>query len=181
MSPSVFDLSAEIEALADQIFEAGGEITPEIEAHLDALDGQWLAKVESIYLYARDCELDADKASGWKEHYQQMEQMYTRKSKGLKQLLLLVMERTGRDAVQTPRAAFRRKQSPISYRWTGNTYEEIPEPFRRVRTVVTLDQDKIKRAIAEGVAVPAEIVGERGWHIASSARRTTNQQESDNA
>jgi len=30
------------------------------------------------------------------------------------------------------------------------------------------------------VAVPAEIVGERGWHIASSVRKT-NQQESDNA
>lgn len=169
---SVWDIGEDIEALADRIAEAGGEITPDIEAMMDALDGEWDGKVERTYLYLLDCELDAEKAASWKAHHAEVEDYYTRKARGLRNLLLAVMARTGRDKIQTSRVAFRRKQSPVSYRWTGNTYDDIPAPFKRSRAVVTLDTDAVKRAVAEGVAIPQEIVGERGWHLAKLTRKT---------
>ena len=57
-----WDIGADLEALGDRIAEAGGEITPDVEAALEGLEGEFMAKAERIYLYAKDCALDAAKA-----------------------------------------------------------------------------------------------------------------------
>lgn len=162
---TLWAISNELLALGEKIAENQGELTSEIEAELDALEGAFEAKAEAVYLFAKDATLEAEKAKAGREHMQDMERYWLNKARGLKSYLLAVMERHGRDRVQTFRAKFSRVQSPPSYRWTGDNYEDIPLPFRRTKTVITLDVDAVKRAIAEGVAVPAEIVIERGHHI----------------
>lgn len=163
---TAWDIGADLEALGDRIAEAGGEVTPEVEAALEGLEGEFLAKAERIFLYAKDCELDAMKAGEWQDHYAEQKAYYTRKAKGLKGLLLALMGRFGRDKIQTPRAKFSRILGPVKYRWTGDTYEAIPERFRKASpTVYTLDLDAVKRAVAAGEALPPEVTQERDWYI----------------
>ena len=163
--PTLWAISNELLALGEKIAENQGEITSEIEAELDALEGAFEAKAEAVYLFAKDASLEAEKAKAGKEHMQDMERYWLNKARGLKWYLLNVMERHGRDRVQTFRAKFSRVQSPPSYRWNGDDYADIPVQFRRTKIVHTLDVDAVKRAIVEGVAIPAEIVVERGHHI----------------
>lgn len=153
-------------AVGEKIAENQGELTAELEAELDALEGDFETKAERVYLFAKDAALEAEKANAGKEHMAGMERYWLNKARGLKDYLLRVMERQGRDRVQTYRAKFSRSQSPPSYRWIGDTYEAIPERFRKQNPVVyTLNVDEVKRALAAGETLPDGIVVARGWHI----------------
>lgn len=161
-----WDIGADLEVLAERIAEAGGELTPEMETALDGLETEFLAKCERIYLYAKDCQLDAQKAGEWEAHYAEQKGYFTRKATGLKGLLLAVMARYGRDKIQTPRAKFGRILGQPKYRWSGDTYEQIPERFRKVNPVVySLNLEAVKQAVANGETLPPEITVDRDWFV----------------
>lgn len=163
---SVWDITGELEALDELIAAAGGEITPEVEAMLATLEGDLTAKVERIALFARDSQLDADKAAAEKERYEERERTYRNREKRLRALLLAVLEHHGRDKMQTHRATVVRVKGQTTYRWAGDTYEAIPEGFRKENPrVYTLDTAAVKRALAEGKPIPPEVVSGTSHHV----------------
>lgn len=163
---SVWDITGELEALDELIAAAGGEITPEVEAMLATLEGDLTAKVERIALFARDSELDADKAGAEKDRYAERETTYRNRERRLRALLLTVLEHHGRDKMQTHRATVVRVRGQVTYRWAGDTYEAIPDGFRRQKPpVYSLDVDAVKRALAEGKPIPPEVVSGQSFHV----------------
>lgn len=163
---TLWDIGGELLAIGEKIAENCGELTPDLEAELDAVSGSFEEKAERVFLFAKDSALNAEKAKAMKEHAADMERYWLNKSRGLKEYLLRVMERIGRDKVQTYRAKFSRVKSPASYRWTGDTHEQIPMRFRKQNPVVySLNVDEVKRAIAAGETLPEGIVVSHGHHI----------------
>lgn len=163
---TLWDISDELLAIGEKIAENQGELSPSLEAELDATEGTFEEKAEWVFLFAKDSALNAEKARALKEHASEMEKYWLNKSRGLKDYLLRVMEKVGRDKVQTFRAKFSRVQSPTAYRWTGDTFEQIPERFRKQNPVVySLNVDEVKRAVAAGETLPEGIVSSRGYHI----------------
>jgi hypothetical protein len=63
------------------------------------------------------------------------------------------------------KARVRRSPSPPSYRWTGDTFDAIPEPFRRTRVTHSLNVDMVKEAICDGADLPEGIEVSRTYHI----------------
>lgn len=164
-SRTLWAISDEMEALATLICENDGELTPDMEAAFDTLNGDFAAKVERVALFIRDREIKAEGAKLERDRLDAIQKAHAREVKRMKDLLLAVMERQGRDKVDTSKARVSRVQSPWSYRWLGDTYEAIPDQFRRTKTVCTLNTDAVKDAIAKGEHVPPEIVVERSHHI----------------
>jgi hypothetical protein len=158
-------ISDELEEIGALLAEAGGELTPDLEARLDAVEGEFLAKVERVALYIRECERMAEGAKVEKDRLARIQKANESTADGLKRYLLAHLERHGRDKVDTYRARVRRSPSPPSYRWAGDTYEAIPEPFRRTRVTHSLNVDAVKEAIMEGAPLPPEIMVVPGHHI----------------
>lgn len=163
---NLYVIGDELEEIGELIATNGGEITPDIEARLDALDGEWSAKVERIALFIRQLELEAENAEVEEKRLKAIKQARTNKARGLRNWLLGGMERAGRDKVQTYRVRVLRYQGQGFYRWRGDTYEQIPERFRKTNPVVySLDTEAVKQAVAAGEQLPPEIVLERDWHV----------------
>lgn len=163
-SPSLWQRGADLEAIGQQIAEAGGELTPEIEAQLDALEGSFDAKAERIYLYAIDCALHAETAKSWQKHYADMAQFWMRKEAGLRAYLLRVMERFDIKRVQTSEARFSRVLGQPKYRWAGDP-DTIPDAFRRETLTCALDLDAVKAAVASGQPLPPEVTVTRDFFL----------------
>jgi hypothetical protein len=162
---TLWAISDELEEIAALIAENGGELTPDLESALDRLEGEFSAKVERVALFVRQAELHAEGAKAEKDRLAAIQKANEQAAAGLKRYLLGIMERHGRDKVDTPKARVRRVLSPPSYRWTGDTYEQIPDAFRRTRVVCSLDVDAVKKAIEAGEDVPAGVVIDRNHHI----------------
>lgn len=158
-------ISDELEEIGALLAENGGELTPELEARLDGVEGEFLAKVERVALYIRECERMAEGAKVEKDRLAAIQKANERTADGLKRYLLAHLERHGRDKVDTYKARVRRSPSPPSYRWTGDTYEAIPEPFRRTKVVHSLNVDAVKEAICDGKPLPDGIEVSRSYHI----------------
>lgn len=165
-SKALWIISDELEAVGVRIAEVGGELSPELEAELDAIEGDFSAKVERVALYIRSREIDAEGAKAEKDRLAAIQKANEASVRGLKQYLLGILERHGRDKVDTMKARVRRSPSPWSYRWTGDTYEAIPDEYRKQNPVVySLNVERVKRAIEDGTPLPDGVVVERGFHI----------------
>ena len=166
---TIWHIGEELEALGELIAENLGEITPEMEAALDALEGERNGKLERIYLFAKDCDLNAEKAKMGKAHMAEQERYWLNKARGLRQLLEQAMGRYGVPAIITPRARFTRVQSQPKYWWDGPE-DEIPPNLRRERTIIALDGAKVRAAVAAGEPLPSAVKSDQGWHITSGPK-----------
>ena len=160
-------ISDELEALGEQIAESGGVLSPELEAALDAVEEDFTAKVERVALYIRDCELNAEKAKMEADRLTKIRRHHESKAKGLKSYLLAVMERHGREKVDTYKARVSRvANSRPTVSWQGDgEYADVPDEFRTTRTVHKLNTDRVLEAIRDGEPLPDGVVVERGSHI----------------
>jgi len=163
-SMRLWELGDELERIGFEIFENEGELTPELEARLDALEGAWEDKVERVALYVRSqvvlglaadievCRLDRIKRS------------HERAADSLKSYLLREMERMGKSKVETARARVRVQANggKAVIRWTGEP-DAIPDGFRRVE--IYPDGAAVQHAHREGTLPDGFVVEARGKHI----------------
>ena len=66
-SKALWAITDELQEVGALIGDNDGEMTPELEARLDALGGELTEKVERIALYIRESELEALKAKAEKD------------------------------------------------------------------------------------------------------------------
>ena len=161
--PSLWAITDELEEVTAEIMESGGEITPEIEQKLDALEGSFLQKVENIALRVRELVVMADAAKAEKARLTAIEKAYRGAATGLKTYLLANLERKGQDYVQTPKARVRRtRNSQPTIRWTGPQFM-IPEGYRRMK--IELDNATVREDLEVGRTPPEGVEVEYGHHV----------------
>jgi len=132
----LWEVGDEIAAIGEELMESGGELTPEMEARLDAMTGAWEEKVERIALYALERKATAAGAKLEAERLAAIQRSHERAHDGLKGYLHREMERIGRPKLETARVRIRtQRNGRPSITWPGDP-AEAPEGFRRVTVTV---------------------------------------------
>jgi hypothetical protein len=160
---SLWDISNDLEAIAAELGEAGGELTPELEARLDALEGAFEAKVERVALASRSYLASAEAAKLEEARLAAIRKAYEARSDGLKRYLLASMRRVGTLKVETPRARVRvQKNGQASITWTHDL-DALPDAYRRV--TVTPDLALVRDTLKAGGEPPEGFAVDYGYHV----------------
>jgi|HubBroStandDraft_4_1064222.scaffolds.fasta_scaffold00070_10 hypothetical protein len=160
--PALYQLSDAIQSALSECSE-DGEITPDLEARLNALQIAFEDKVHGICQFMRQCELDATVVSIEVERLTKLKQSLTGKFEWLKGYLQRSMQALGMTAVDTPLFHLRiQRNSRPSFVLAAGA--EVPEQFRRVE--VSMDGNAVYAAWKEGKDVfPPEITVKQGSHL----------------
>jgi len=145
------------------IAEAGGELTPELEERLDALEGAFDAKVERIALLVQREAGIANMAKDEADRLSAIRKSHQSTADGLKGYLLNQMLRSDRLKVETPKARVRVQRNGMpSIQWTKDP-EELPEAYKRV--TVAPDLALVREELKAGAGVPEGFTVEYGHHL----------------
>lgn len=163
---TLWEISDELLEIEAQIHEAGGEITPEIEAQLDALEGSFHDKVERIALLIEERVGDAEKARGQEQRLASIRKAHEGSAKELKGYLERCMAAAGIDRVERPNCRVRRyKNSTPSVICTLGT-DEIPADYVRVIPETrALDSSKVVEDFKAEAELPEGIEVVYGYHV----------------
>lgn len=144
----LWEITEELDAIGEALIEGGGELTPELEARLDALEGEFERKVERIALYVQECNANAAAVKLEADRLTARARAFERKADGLKNYLLFTMKRADWDKLTTPLVSVGvQKNSRPSIRWPGDP-ATAPEAFRR--TIVQVDGQAAYEAYRAG-------------------------------
>jgi hypothetical protein len=146
---------AQLKDITAALVESGGEITPEMEAGLLALDAKIPAKIDS---YAAVLErLDLEEG-----YWKQKADAFDRIAKGCRQArermkdrLKLAMHEMGTDELKGVDARFKMVRSRPSLAIDESS---LPDDFKMIETKVKPDREKIEETIKTGASVPGVTV-----------------------
>jgi hypothetical protein len=159
----LYEITDEMLDIERALEEAGGELTPEMEAQLDAVAGAFDEKVERVCAVIQNAQRTADAAKLEAERLADLSRANAKSAESLKRYLAGQMARLGRNKVATDR--FRvslQNNSRPSIRWTLGP-ERIPELFRTVE--IKVDGNAAYEAWKAGKVLPEGFEVERGQHL----------------
>lgn len=158
------------EVLDRIVDDAEGELTPEIEAALDALDGAVTEKIERVALYIRERSARGKAVKEERDRLDAIVKREERTADSLKAYLMRNMERIGKTKVDGLLAAVAIQANPFSVKTVldSDTLKthfgewpfvvEVPASYR-------IDRDQVLALHKVGESLPDGIVVERGSHI----------------
>ena len=155
----LWEIAAELDGIEDRIAEAGGELTPEIEAELDALTGDFEAKAERVALYYRQLIANAEAAGVEVSRLTRIQRRYKAGAERIRGYLHRQMQVTETQEVKTALVTVSRRLNPAAISFDGDP-ASLPEEFQRV--TVSADKAALKAAHKEGRELPAGVHVERG-------------------
>lgn len=159
----LWEIADGIQALGERIAEAEGELTPELEAEWDRLEGSLESKVENTALYIRELEANAEAAKAEEKRLAAIRKALEGRAEGLKGYLQYQLARAGRDKVETPKARGRiQANSRPSIRYMGDP-ADLPDTYRKV--TVSVDRTAAYEAWKREEELPDGFVVETGSHI----------------
>lgn len=128
--------------------ETEGEITPEIEAALDAAGGAFVEKVDAVAAMVRMHEADAERFAEEERFFARKRAAAEARARWLKDYLRRALESAGEKKVKGERFTVAIHASPPSVALLVDDPQQLPEVFRRVR--VEVDKSAIKAALEAG-------------------------------
>ena len=150
-APTLYGITAELNAILAQLEELGGEITPELEQALAINEEQFVAKAEDYGHAILNLKGMAAAAKAEKERLAGLQKFYENTQKRLTDALSTAMQVFGQDKVEN--ATMR-----LSLRHTTSTevddLDQLPAEFKTTKVEVVADKTAIKKAIQSGEAVP---------------------------
>lgn len=135
----LYELPDAFDAIEAELLENGGELTPELEARLEALEGTLETKAERICRVIRNNDASAKAFKDEMDRLGAHRQTHENVVKRLKGYLQSVLTRMGRDKLAAGmfKVAIQNNSRP-SITWTGSM-EDLPPGFKRVR--IEMDGD----------------------------------------
>lgn len=157
----LYEIADQLQAVAEQLVDNGGELTPELEAQLTALEGAFDTKVERVLLYARNLLATAQAAKGEAARLADLAGTRERAAERLREYVKQQMELADVTKVETSLIVARIQQnSRPSIRWI-----EGPLPADFTKVITTLDGEKAYETWKRDGALPAGFTVERGSHL----------------
>ncbi len=160
---TVFTIVDEMERI-DALLEASeGELTEEIEAALDAVDGKFYEKAEKLGAYILALVAHEATAKAEAQRIRALAKVRENKVARMKTYLMYMMQSTGRDRVET--ATFRiglYENSRPTIRWAGPE-SEIPPAF--LVTKYSVNGTAAQEYLKEHLKLPDGFEVERGNHV----------------
>ena len=149
--PTLYGITAELNAILTQLEELGGEITPELEQALAINEENFAAKSEDYGHAILNLKGMAAAAKAEKERLAALQKFYENTYNRLDNALKTAMVATGHDKVETPTMR-------LSLRHTTATevddIEQLPSEYKTTKVEVVADKTAIKKAIQQGEDVP---------------------------
>ena len=159
----LYDLPDAIRAVEHQIIEADGEITPEIEAQLDHLEGEFERKAEYLALLSREAKAEAAAVKQEEDRLKARRTAAENRERRIKEYIHACMTRLGVSKVDGDRAKIAiQKNGRPSITWMGDA-DAIPEAFRRVS--VSVDGAAAYNEWKAGAELPEGFRVEVGTHV----------------
>jgi hypothetical protein len=159
----LWEISAELDAIADELIEAGGVISEELEAKLDAMTEAFEQKAENIALVYHDIMAHASAAKAEADRLSSLHKSHKNAADGLKAYLHEYLKRQEVDKLKTSRVNIRRqKNSRPSIEWTGPA-DKAPQGYQRVE--YSVDTKLAYEQWKAGEELPPGFVVSRGEHI----------------
>ena len=150
-APTLYGITAELNAILAQLEELGGEITPELEQALAINEEQFVAKAEDYGHAILNLKGMAAAAKAEKERLAGLQKFYENTQKRLTDALSNTMQVFGHDKVEN--ATMR-----LSLRHTTATevddLDQLPAEYKTTKVEVVADKTAIKKAIQDGIEVP---------------------------
>jgi hypothetical protein len=157
----LYELADAYERIAEALIENGGELTPELSAELDAIEGAFEAKVERVALYVRNLLATAEAADAEAARLAALARTRRQGAEGLKGYLMAQLDRVEKPKVETPLVVVRiQKNSRPAIRWPDTL--PIPKDYQRV--TVSLDGQKAYQDFKAG-ALPKGFIVEQGRNL----------------
>lgn len=150
-APTLYGITAELNAILAQLEELDGEITPELEQALAINEGQFLQKAEDYGHAILNLKAMATAAKAEKERLASLQKFYENAQKRLTDALTTAMQAFGHDKVEngTLRLSLRRTTAT-----EVDDLEQVPQEYKTTKVEVVPDKTAIKKAIQSGEAVP---------------------------
>ncbi len=151
----LWEIADELMDVGALIAEGGGELTDELLARLEAVEGSLESKVERIALFIQDLSGDAEKAKTEEKRLAAIHKYYARQATGLKAYLGRCMASADVRKIETPKVRVRLQKSStpsVSYR---GELEALPDSFIRVVPESrVLDKKVATQAFKDGEELP---------------------------
>jgi len=149
VSRRLHEITADFVALEELLLEAGGELTPEIEAWMAENAWNLDTKVDGYAALIHEWTADAEKWKAEEERCAGHRKARTNAAQRLKDRLCEELVRMDRLKVETPRFKVAVQRSAPSVEVCA-AVELLPEAFRRSVTTVTADKTALKDALTAG-------------------------------
>ena len=150
-APTLYGITAELNAILAAIEDNGGEITPEIENALAINEEQFATKAVDYGHAILNLKAMAAAAKAEKDRLANLQKFYENTQKRLEGALSQAMQVFGKDKVEN--ATMR-----LSLRHTTATEVDdialLPSEFKTTKVEEVADKTAIKKAIQAGEAVP---------------------------
>lgn len=159
----LYELPAAIREIEAEIIEADGELTPEVEARLEALEGEFRGKAEHIALLSREAKAEAAAVKLEEDRLAARRRAAENRERRLKDYLHACMTAAGLDHIESERCKLRVQRNGQPSVRVDVAPDALPEMFRRV--VVDADRAALLAAWKESGEVPAGVVVEFGTHL----------------
>ena len=167
---TLYELTDEWIAISEALEESGGELTPEIEAALEAIQGEFAAKAEGIVRLIQaetnQAKQRAGLAAPFREEADRLQALATvneNKARSLKRYLQEQMQRLKMQRIETAWfKAWIQKNGRPSIEWTRDV-RELPDIYRR--ETIEPDGTRIYEAWKAGTELPEGFRIDHGTHV----------------
>ena len=150
-APTLYGITADLNAILNQLEELGGEITPEIEQALAINEENFAAKSEDYGHAILNLKGMAAAAKAEKERLAALQKFYENTYNRLDNALKTAMVATGHDKVETPTMRLSLRRTTAT---EVDDLDAVPAEFKTTKVELVADKAAIKKAIQQGEDVP---------------------------
>lgn len=152
MKLSLYDISAQLNAIIDAIDDNEGVITPELDEALAITQEQFAAKAVDYGHAILELEGEAVRAKEAKKHIEGRIKFFENTAKRLRATLLCAMQAFDQTKMETPTM----RLSLLTTKAVADDYDinAIPDRFKTTKIEVVPNKADIKKAILAGEDVP---------------------------
>lgn len=159
----LYAIAAELDTIGDALYESEGVMTPEIQAQLDALAGEFDDKAERVGLYIKNAGAMHKAVQEERRALAERETRLDATVKRLKDYLKAQMEIVGRSKLETPRIVLRIQANSVPSVTCDVEPEALPEEYRTI--IVSVNKQALTEAFKAGKELPVGVTVERGSHL----------------
>lgn len=150
-TPTLYGITAELNAILAQLEELGGEITPELEQALAINEEQFVQKAEDYGHAILNLKAMATAAKAEKDRLAALQKFYENAQKRLTDALSTAMQVFGQDKVENATMRLSLRHSTAT---EVDDLDQLPAEYKTTKVEVVADKTAIKNAIQSGEAVP---------------------------
>ncbi len=160
---SLYELSGDLQVLHDEIMEAEGEITPDLERALDRLNLLMTEKVEKISRWYLSLQRTGEALDAEIERLKNRRNARRNLQDRLKAYMKLCLEKAEKTRLEFSTLTVTLQRNPPSVAVLDHS--QLPARFVRITTVSEVDKDGLREALRAGERIPGAVLVTDKTHL----------------